>query len=125
MDWLTEAQLDNLVYWAGRQAETQQKLTEQGIKAADAQMRKQYARAMQSVVEQFVATYEHLLARAADGNVTPADLYKLDKYWQMQAQLQQKDQMIAQQQGEIENRARYEQHLIKQFQDKLKGVTAK
>lgn len=94
MDRIAEAQLDNLVYWAGRTAKTQQKLTEQGIKAADAQMRKHYARTMESIVGQFVSTYEHLLARAEEGKVTPADLYRLDKYWKMQAQMQHRLQAL-------------------------------
>lgn len=86
--------MDNAAYWEQRTTRTQQRLTERGIKAADAQMRKHYATAMESVVGSFVTTYEHLLARAADGNVTPADLYRLDRYWKMQAQLQHKLQAL-------------------------------
>lgn len=87
MDWMAEAQLDNLQYWAGRTAKTQQRLTNRGIRETDKQMRKYYQNAQQSVIEEFVATYEHLLARAEAGKATPADLYKLDRYWQMQAQM--------------------------------------
>lgn len=113
MDWLTEAQLDNLVYWAGRTAKTQQRLTDKGIKQTEAQMAKYYARSMESVIEQFAATYDHLLARAEGGNVTPADLYKLDKYWKMQAQLQHELQRLGDRQVA---------HLAKAFEQQFLAV---
>ena len=87
MDWMVEAQLDNLAYWAGRTADTQQRLTNKGIKETEAQLARYFRNTQESVIKEFVATYEHLLARAVDGEVTPADLYKLNKYWQMQGQL--------------------------------------
>lgn len=109
MDWLEEAQLDNLQYWAGRSAKTQQHLTDEGIKAAEKQMLTYYQRTQKGVIEQFVATYEHLLARAEDGKVTPADLYKLDKYWQMQAQVAAELEKLGDRQAAYLNRA-FTQH---------------
>ena len=43
---------------------------------------------MKEVIGQFETTYLHVLSSIEDGkDITPADLYKLDKYWQLQGQL--------------------------------------
>lgn len=75
-------------YWAERMASAQDKLTQKNIKEVEAQLAKYYSSSMQRVIEQFISTYEKLIADAVNrGSITPADLYKLDKYWNMQAQL--------------------------------------
>lgn len=74
-------------YWADRMASAQTKISNKSIRAIDTQMRKYYAKTMKKVIGEFEATYNKLLATVEDGKEpTPADLYKLDKYWQMQAQ---------------------------------------
>ena len=75
-------------YWADRLAQTQQALTNKTIKATEKQMRKYYADAMKRTITDFEDTYAHILTAMEEGRKpTPADLYKLDKYWQSQAQL--------------------------------------
>lgn len=75
-------------YWAERVAKSQNKLTSKGIRATEKQMRLYYGRTMEKVIGQFESTYNKLLSTMEEGKTpTPADLYKLDKYWQMQAQL--------------------------------------
>lgn len=77
-------------YWKERQAKAQEKLTARGIKATEKQLVKYYQQTMQNVVGQFEQTYNKLLLTISDGREpTPADLYKLDTYWQMQAQLKE------------------------------------
>jgi SPP1 gp7 family putative phage head morphogenesis protein len=50
---------------------------------------------MKKTISDFEATYDKLLAaKAADREPTPADLYKLDKYWQMQGQLKNELQKL-------------------------------
>jgi SPP1 gp7 family putative phage head morphogenesis protein len=52
-------------------------------------MKKYYKTAIKRTIKDFEDTYTHLLEAVKDGRQpTPADLYKLDKYWQMQAQMQ-------------------------------------
>ena len=111
MDWLEEAQLDNLQYWAGRTADTQQRLTDRGIKAAERQLMKYYQRTQKSVINEFLNTYNHLLARAEDGKVTPADLYKLDRYWQMQGQIAAELQKLGDQQAAYLSKAFTQQYM--------------
>lgn len=82
-------------YWADRTAEAQNKLTRKNTKQIEKQLKKYYGRAMNRVIGDFEATYDKLLAAQEDGKEpTPADLYKLDKYWQMQAQIRKELQKL-------------------------------
>ena len=75
-------------YWADRIAKAQSLLTEKNIKQIEKQLKKYYGKTMKSVIEDFESTYNKLLSTVEEGKQpTPADLYKLDKYWQMQSQL--------------------------------------
>jgi SPP1 gp7 family putative phage head morphogenesis protein len=77
-------------YWADRMAKAQAELSNKNIKQIEKQMAKYYGLAAKRVIDDFEATYNKLLLQQADGKQpTPADLYKLDKYWQMQGQLRQ------------------------------------
>ena len=50
---------------------------------------------MESVIRDFERTYDKLLLSIEDGREpTPADLYKLDKYWQLQGQLRRELQSL-------------------------------
>lgn len=108
--------MDSMTYWEKRTTKAQQQLTNRGIAKSEAQMLKYYQRTQQSVIAQFEATYDHLLARAAEGQVTPADLYKLDKYWQMQAQLQHELTALGDKQAAHLGRA-FEQQYIHVYEE--------
>lgn len=78
------------MYWQERMAKSQDKLTRKNIKEIEKQLIKYYGISMQSVIDEFENTYNKLLLTVGDGKeATPADLYKLDKYWQLQGQLRQ------------------------------------
>lgn len=75
-------------YWQERNLETQLALSEKSIKQTEKQLAKYYKKAADTVMNDFSTTYEKLLDTIASGKEpTPADLYKLDKYWQMQGKL--------------------------------------
>lgn len=75
-------------YWQDREAEALAKITERSVKETERLLAKSYANSANKVVEEFISTYEKLLITIADGkDPTPADLYKLDKYWQMSNKL--------------------------------------
>ena len=77
-------------YWAERIARAQTAISNKNIKQTQKQLEKYYASTMKKVISDFEATYDKLLATIGEGKQpTPADLYKLDKYWQAQAQLRQ------------------------------------
>jgi hypothetical protein len=68
-------------------AQSQTKLTEKTTKQVEKQLIKYYSQTANKVIDDFIATYEKVLKAEKDGKEpTPADLYKLDKYWQAQAQ---------------------------------------
>ena len=63
---------------------TQNKLTKKTIKETEEQLIKYYGRSMKKIIKQFEETYNNVILNVEDGKEpTPADLYKLDKYWQM------------------------------------------
>jgi SPP1 gp7 family putative phage head morphogenesis protein len=82
-------------YWKDRQAKALTNLTNKSAKAIETQLRKYYKRTMESTIADFEATFDKLQATAVEGrHPTPADLYKLDKYWQAQAQLKEQLQKL-------------------------------
>lgn len=77
-------------YWQKRLIEAQNALTNKSIKETEKQLTAYYRQATRRIVSDFEATYDKLLATQLDGKEpTPADLYKLDRYWQMQGQMRQ------------------------------------
>lgn len=78
-----------MAYWDNRIAAAQDRVSQITAKRIAAKMRKYYKNLAQVTINDFEATYNKLLATVTAGQQpTPADLYKLDKYWQMQAQLE-------------------------------------
>lgn len=77
-------------YWGNRMAEALDAITRKNTKQIQRQLARYYGNAAKRVVADFEATYNKLLASVAEGKQpTPADLYKLDKYWEMQGQMRQ------------------------------------
>lgn len=78
-------------YWIERQAKAQNALTDKGIAATEAQLKKYYSHTMRVVMDLFEITYQKAAESAMNygREPTPADLYKLDSYWKLQGQLAQ------------------------------------
>ena len=75
-------------YWQNRIEKNLLKIEANTIKAINLQLQKYYGSAMEKVINDFEAVYHKLLNTMEDGKEpTPADLYKLDKYWEAQAQM--------------------------------------
>jgi len=86
-------------YWADRIARQQARMFDKNRIEIDRQMRKYYQRLSAQVIDDFEATYDRILATLAEGQKpTPADLYKLDKYWSMQGQLDKRLNKLGNQQ---------------------------
>lgn len=76
------------MYWQDRMQRAQSKLTGKSIKQVEKQLKKYYASTMKRVIADFENTYNKVLLAVEEGREpTPADLYKLDAYWQMQGQM--------------------------------------
>ena len=75
-------------YWKDRVARAQTAILEKSDMAINAQLKKYYARAMERTIADFEHTFDKLRHALESGkSPTPADLYKLDTYWKMQANL--------------------------------------
>ena len=85
----------NARYWSDRTEEIQARLTEKNRAAINKQLQKYYRQTADSILGQFEATYYKVISRIHEGKEpTPADLYKMDSYWKMQAQLRQELQKL-------------------------------
>ena len=93
-------------YWAERLGKSQLKLQDKTIKEINKQIQVIYGKAAKRVIRDFETTYNKLLATIEDGREpTPADLYKLDKYWQMQAQMRKELQKLGDKEIQILSKA--------------------
>lgn len=82
-------------YWQERMANAQNAISTKTTKQIEKQLRKYYAAAAKRTIEDFESTYNKLLAQKTDGkDITQADLYRLDKYWEAQGQLRQRLQKL-------------------------------
>ena len=82
------ALLRNRVYWRNRMIDQQKRITNKSIAEIEKQIAKYYANCSKRVMRDFEATFDKLIATVGAGKeATPADLYKLQKYWEMQGQL--------------------------------------
>lgn len=78
------------MYWQDRMLLSQRKVANKSIKQIEKQIAKYYAEAAKKCMEDFESVYNKLLATTAAGQQpTPADLYKLDKYWTAQAAMRE------------------------------------
>ena len=86
-------------YWANRVEKAQNAITNKSQKQIEKQMKKYYATAAQKAITDFESVYNKILSTVEEGKeITPADLYKLDKYWQAQASLRQELQKLGEKQ---------------------------
>lgn len=82
-------------YWKDRMTAAQTRLSAKSMKEIEKQLKKYYSVAMRSTISRFESVHAKILAQQEAGKqITPADLYKLDAYWQMQAQLRQELQKL-------------------------------
>lgn len=108
-------------YWQDREARAQARLTNKSIKQTQDQLVKYYQKSMKSVIGQFEETYNKLLTDIAQGREpTPADLYKLDKYWELQGQLKAELEQLGDKTASI-----LSQNFMKQYKNVYEGISIK
>lgn len=104
----------NSMYWNMRMVDQQNRITNKSIKDIEKQMAKYYENCSKQVIKDFESTFDHLIATVGAGkDPTPADLYKLQKYWEMQGQLKNQLQKLGDKSIEL-----LQKHFIAQY----KGV---
>lgn len=105
-----KAIIRNKKYWGTRAADNQTKITARGIKEVELQLQAYYSNTQNKVIGQFEKIYNKLLSSIEEGREpTPADLYKLDTYWEMQGQLTKELQKLGDKQAELFNKKFVEQ----------------
>ena len=106
-------------YWIERQAKAQNALTDKSIAATEKQLQKYYSHTMKVVLRLFEDAY----IRAADSAMnygrepTPADLYRLDAYWQLQGQLAQELEKLGNKQAKL-----YSKNFMEQYKNIYKNI---
>jgi SPP1 gp7 family putative phage head morphogenesis protein len=86
-------------YWAERVQKAQSAITNKSQKQIEKQLRKYYATAAHRAIQDFESVYNKILSAIEEGKQpTPADLYKLDKYWEAQAALRHELQKLGEKQ---------------------------
>jgi len=89
-------------YWGNRLLKQQDAISNKNIKDIEKRLKKYYRNSFEKIWADFEATYEKLLATVRDGREpTPADLYRLDRYWQMQNQVTKELQKLGDTQIEL------------------------
>jgi SPP1 gp7 family putative phage head morphogenesis protein len=95
-------------YWQKRAIDRQDFLNKRTQKEIDKQIIKYYEQVMKRLIKEFEAVYDKLLTTKEE-NLTPADLYKMDRYWQMVAQVKEELHALGDQEV-ILLAAQFEQH---------------
>lgn len=96
-------------YWQDRMAASLARIYNKSVKEIEKQMKQFYATAMQHTIAEFEAVYDKLLATMEKGQEPTAnDLYKIDRYWKMQAQMRNELQKLGDKQNAL---------LSKQFEE--------
>ena len=74
-------------YWKDRETAALHALMNKSQKEIDTKLKKYYIRLSKQLIKDYEALYDKVLLTVGEGKKpTPADLYKLNKYWEMQAQ---------------------------------------
>lgn len=112
-------------YWANRIAKNQQKIEGKTIKSINKQLQEYYGRAADKVVKDFEAVYLKILkAQEAGKEITPADLYKLDKYWEAHAQMTKELEKLGNKEIKLLHKAFRENYFDVYYSIALPGDTA-
>ena len=76
-----------MAYWKDRQQAAQITLLNKSRREIDKKLRSYYVRLSKQLIKDYEALYDQVLLKKANGEqISPATLYQLDKYWELQAQ---------------------------------------
>lgn len=76
-----------MAYWQDRLSATQQALLNKSRKEIDRKMRKYYVNLSKQLIKDYEALYDKVLLKKAAGEaISPATLYQMDKFWELQVQ---------------------------------------
>lgn len=100
-------------YWEERILDTQERLLKKTVADTEKQIKKYYVETLSSTRGRFLNTYNKVLSTIAKGKEpTPADLYKLDTYWRMSAEVRNELTILGEKQIAVMNK-----QFMKAFED--------
>lgn len=112
-------------YWENRLSRAQQAITDKTTKQINKQLQKYYKAAANRVMENFESTYNKLLSTIEAGKKpTPADLYKLQKYWELQAQTRNELQKLGEKEISLLTRHFEENYFEVYYSLNIEGLQA-
>lgn len=79
--------VNNPTYWATRLQERQETLHTVALAQMEAEYIKTYTEAYRGVEHDIMKLYDRLLQEAADGKIKPNDLYRYNRYFELQNQI--------------------------------------
>lgn len=75
-----------MAYWKDRQQAAQLTLLNKSRREIDRRLKKYYIKLSKQLISEYESLYDKVLLKQAAGEkISPATLYQLDKYWEMQA----------------------------------------
>ena len=78
-------------YWADRETAARHALMNKSQKEIDKKLKQYYTKLSKQLISDYQALYNEVLLKQANGEqISPATLYKLDKFWELQAQTRQR-----------------------------------
>lgn len=100
-------------YWEERILDTQERLLKKTVADTEKQIKKYYIETLSNTHGRFLNTYNKVLTTIAKGKEpTPADLYKLDTYWRMSAEVRNELTILGEKQIAVMNK-----QFMKAFED--------
>ena len=78
-------------YWKDRETAARHALMNKSQKEIDKKLKQYYVRLSKQLIKDYEALYDQVLLKQANGEqISPATLYSLDKFWELQAQTRQR-----------------------------------
>ena len=100
-------------YWQQRILDTQERLLKKTVADTEKQIKKYYIETLSNTRGRFLNTYNKVLSTIAKGKEpSPADLYKLDTYWRMSAEVRNELTILGEKQIAVMNK-----QFMKAFED--------
>ena len=105
-------------YWEERAAASQNKITDLNIGKVQNILKRYYSKTLDKTLDSFEKVYLRIFHNITEGQeITPADLYKLDRYWKLQGDLQRELQKLGDKEVEL-----LTQSFIQQYEMVYKGL---
>lgn len=81
-------------YWADRLSRQNQHIADKTVEEIESRMRQYYRAASADITREAESLYQKILSEAADGEIRPNDLYRLDRMYHLQSKIHKRLQEL-------------------------------